>query len=73
MDLNGERRFYLYNDLRVVFPQRHSDADEGTVRTFFGFYSVFGLYLNEVLVLALWQLRVEHDFPDDPKYFDISN
>ncbi|KAJ9568224.1 hypothetical protein OSB04_004190 [Centaurea solstitialis] len=25
----GERRFYLYNDMRVVFPQRHSDADEG--------------------------------------------
>ncbi|XP_077212148.1 uncharacterized protein LOC143847263 [Tasmannia lanceolata] len=25
----GERRFYLYNDLRVVFPQRHSDTDEG--------------------------------------------
>ncbi|KAG8087832.1 hypothetical protein GUJ93_ZPchr0010g11056 [Zizania palustris] len=43
-----ERRFYLYNDLRVVFPQRHSDADEG-------------------------QLRVEHDFPADPKYFDIIN
>lgn len=43
-----ERRFYLYNDLRVVFPQRHSDADEG-------------------------KLRVEHDFPADPKYFDISN
>ncbi|XP_020088103.1 uncharacterized protein LOC109710086 [Ananas comosus] len=43
-----ERRFYLYNDLRVVFPQRHSDADEG-------------------------KLRVEHHFPADPKYFDISN
>ncbi|KAB8109365.1 hypothetical protein EE612_045611, partial [Oryza sativa] len=43
-----DRRFYLYNDLRVVFPQRHSDADEG-------------------------ELRVEHDFPADPKYFDISN
>jgi hypothetical protein len=43
-----ERRFYLYNDLRVVFPQRHSDSDEG-------------------------ELRVEHDFPADPKYFDISN
>ncbi|XP_066383383.1 uncharacterized protein [Miscanthus floridulus] len=43
-----ERRFYLYNDLRVVFPQRHSDADEG-------------------------ELRVEHDFPADPKYFDMSN
>nr|CAD1839032.1 unnamed protein product [Ananas comosus var. bracteatus] len=27
-----ERRFYLYNDLRVVFPQRHSDADEGKLR-----------------------------------------
>lgn len=25
----GERRFYLYNDLKVVFPQRHLDADEG--------------------------------------------
>ncbi|KAL1810448.1 hypothetical protein ACET3Z_027438 [Daucus carota] len=25
----GERRFYLYSDMRVVFPQRHSDADEG--------------------------------------------
>uniref|UniRef100_A0A803RBD9 Atos-like conserved domain-containing protein n=1 Tax=Cannabis sativa TaxID=3483 RepID=A0A803RBD9_CANSA len=27
--LDEERRFYLYNDLRVVFPQRHSDDDEG--------------------------------------------
>lgn len=26
-----DRRFYLYNDLRVVFPQRHSDAEEGKV------------------------------------------
>ncbi|KAF9607344.1 hypothetical protein IFM89_033932 [Coptis chinensis] len=31
LDIDGERRFYLYNDLRVVFPQRHSDADEGKV------------------------------------------
>lgn len=29
--MEGERRFYLYNDLRVVFPQRHTDADEGKV------------------------------------------
>ncbi|CAM9002200.1 unnamed protein product [Rhodiola kirilowii] len=29
LDLGGERRFYMYNDLRVVFPQRHSDSDEG--------------------------------------------
>lgn len=26
-----ERRFYLYNDMRVVFPQRHTDSDEGKV------------------------------------------
>ena len=31
MDMDGDRRFYLYNDLKVVFPQRHSDADEGKV------------------------------------------
>ena len=31
LDVNEERRFYLYNDLRVVFPQRHSDDDEGKV------------------------------------------
>lgn len=34
MDSHGERRFYLYNDMRVVFPQRHSDSDEGEVCTF---------------------------------------
>jgi hypothetical protein len=27
-----ERRFYIYGDLRVVFPQRHSDADEGKLQ-----------------------------------------
>ncbi|KAG0502719.1 hypothetical protein HPP92_002791 [Vanilla planifolia] len=32
MNIEGERRFYLYNDIRVVFPQRHSDADEGKLR-----------------------------------------
>ncbi|KAL3813925.1 hypothetical protein ACJIZ3_015193 [Penstemon smallii] len=43
-----ERRFYLNGDMKVVFPQRHSDADEG-------------------------KLKVEYDFPEDPKYFDISS
>lgn len=43
-----DRKFYLYNDMRVVFPQRHSDADEG-------------------------KLHAEYHFPDDPRYFDISN
>ncbi|KAG8388121.1 hypothetical protein BUALT_Bualt02G0092800 [Buddleja alternifolia] len=32
MDIEGERRFYLYNDMRVVFPQRHSDSDEGKLQ-----------------------------------------
>ncbi|XP_047324192.1 uncharacterized protein LOC124927765 isoform X2 [Impatiens glandulifera] len=41
-----ERRFYMYNDMRVVFPQRHFDADEG-------------------------KLKVECDYPENPKYFDI--
>ncbi|KAL4368410.1 hypothetical protein GQ457_05G011460 [Hibiscus cannabinus] len=48
LDKNGDRRFYLYNDFRVVFPQRHSDADEG-------------------------KLNVEYHYPDDPRYFDITN
>lgn len=48
LGVEGERRFYLYNDLRVVFPQRHSDADEG-------------------------KLNVDYHFPEDPRYFDISN
>ncbi|XP_042060440.1 uncharacterized protein LOC121804821 [Salvia splendens] len=32
MDFQGERRFYLYNEMRVVFPQRHSDSDEGKLQ-----------------------------------------
>eukprot|EP00252_Welwitschia_mirabilis_P004412 TRINITY_DN1476_c0_g1_i4.p1 TRINITY_DN1476_c0_g1~~TRINITY_DN1476_c0_g1_i4.p1 ORF type:complete len:714 (+),score=147.14 TRINITY_DN1476_c0_g1_i4:621-2762(+) len=32
LTVEDERRFYLYNDLRVVFPQRHSDADEGKLQ-----------------------------------------
>ncbi|XP_073126121.1 uncharacterized protein [Henckelia pumila] len=32
VDTEGERRFYLYNDMRVVFPQRHSDSDEGKLQ-----------------------------------------
>lgn len=35
---NGhERRFYLYNDLRVVFPQRHTDSDEGKLNVEYHF------------------------------------
>ncbi|KAI9084035.1 hypothetical protein K1719_034031 [Acacia pycnantha] len=35
--VEGDRRFYLYNDLRVVFPQRHSDADEGKLNVEYHF------------------------------------
>ena len=31
VDNEHDRRFYLYDDMRVVFPQRHSDSDEGKV------------------------------------------
>ncbi|KAK7290539.1 hypothetical protein RIF29_05036 [Crotalaria pallida] len=37
LDKEGDRRFYLYNDLRVVFPQRHSDADEGKLNVEYHF------------------------------------
>lgn len=37
MQAEEERRFYLYNDLRVVFPQRQSDADEGKLQVEYHF------------------------------------
>lgn len=51
LDMEGERRFYLYNDMRVVFPQRHSDADEGKVCDFF-FFWVIGIlsHLKHILL-----------------------
>ncbi|KAE8123807.1 hypothetical protein FH972_018732 [Carpinus fangiana] len=39
MDIEGGRRFYLYKDLRVVFPQRHTDADEGKLHVEYHFPS----------------------------------
>ncbi|XVE56512.1 hypothetical protein DITRI_Ditri04bG0016700 [Diplodiscus trichospermus] len=39
MNVEGERRFYLYSDMRVVFPQRHSDADEGQLHVEYDFPS----------------------------------
>lgn len=36
-DKKDERRFYLYNDLKVVFPQRHLDADEGKLNVEYHF------------------------------------
>ncbi|CAK9231765.1 unnamed protein product [Sphagnum troendelagicum] len=32
LDAEDRRRFYIYGDLRVVFPQRQSDADEGKLQ-----------------------------------------
>ncbi|KAK8560174.1 hypothetical protein V6N13_061239 [Hibiscus sabdariffa] len=37
MNIEGERRFYLYNNMRVVFPQRQSDADEGQLNVEYDF------------------------------------
>lgn len=31
LDNDGDRKFFLCSDLKVVFPQRHSDDDEGKV------------------------------------------
>ncbi|KAK7282102.1 hypothetical protein RIF29_10642 [Crotalaria pallida] len=39
MDTEHERRFYLYDDMRVVFPQRHSDSDEGKLHVEYHFPS----------------------------------
>ncbi|KAF1893644.1 hypothetical protein Lal_00002149 [Lupinus albus] len=39
MDTERERRFYLYDDMRVVFPQRHSDSDEGKLHVEYHFPS----------------------------------
>ncbi|KAK3017997.1 hypothetical protein RJ639_004373 [Escallonia herrerae] len=38
-NIEVERRFYLCDDMRVVFPQRHSDADEGTLHVEYHFPS----------------------------------
>ncbi|OIW19925.1 hypothetical protein TanjilG_30839 [Lupinus angustifolius] len=39
MDTERERRFYLYDDMRIVFPQRHSDSDEGKLHVEYHFPS----------------------------------
>ncbi|GAB2240999.1 hypothetical protein Droror1_Dr00021517 [Drosera rotundifolia] len=38
-DAMGGRRFYLYKDLKVVFPQRRSDSDEGKLHVEYHFPS----------------------------------
>ncbi|KAL8247201.1 hypothetical protein R6Q59_008417 [Mikania micrantha] len=37
LDNNGQRKFFLCSDLKVVFPQRHSDADEGKLNVEYHF------------------------------------
>ncbi|KAK9061647.1 hypothetical protein SSX86_018829 [Deinandra increscens subsp. villosa] len=37
VDNNGERKFFLCSDLKVVFPQRHLDADEGKLNVEYHF------------------------------------
>lgn len=59
-DIDGERRFYLYNDLRVVFPQRHSDADEGKVCHIHCLYLVnFLVKLHFCLSSMMWYTKMK--------------
>ncbi|XP_071708272.1 uncharacterized protein [Rutidosis leptorrhynchoides] len=37
LDSNGDRKFFLCSDLKVVFPQRHSDDDEGKLNVEYHF------------------------------------
>ncbi|XP_076917426.1 uncharacterized protein LOC143577495 [Bidens hawaiensis] len=37
LNSNEERKFFLCSDLKVVFPQRHSDADEGKLHVEYHF------------------------------------
>ncbi|KAG6547828.1 hypothetical protein Mapa_010645 [Marchantia paleacea] len=37
IEVKDERRFYIYEDLRVVFPQRQSDSDEGKLQVEYDF------------------------------------
>ncbi|MFS8011556.1 hypothetical protein Hanom_Chr14g01310501 [Helianthus anomalus] len=37
LNKNEERKFFLCSDLKVVFPQRHSDADEGKLHVEYHF------------------------------------
>lgn len=39
INMEAKRRFYLYSDLKVVFPQRHSDSDEGKLNVEYHFPS----------------------------------
>ncbi|KAK7353793.1 hypothetical protein VNO80_19245 [Phaseolus coccineus] len=39
VDIEPERSFYLYDDMRVVFPHRHSDSDEGKLHVEYHFPS----------------------------------
>lgn len=57
-EVEEERRFYIYGDLRVVFPQRHADADEGQVmlRTpsfFFAFRPLYSYFFKSSSVVTL--------------------
>lgn len=53
IDTEEHRRFYLYDDLKVVFPQRHSDADEGKVCSFIS----FRIFLRNTVKLNMYTLN----------------
>ncbi|KAK9225405.1 hypothetical protein WN943_010446 [Citrus x changshan-huyou] len=69
LDKEGERRFYLYNDLRLCFLNAIQMLMRARV--------LWILIENEnTEVIICWLndlLNVEYHFPEDPRYFDIGN
>jgi len=64
VDIEPERSFYLYDDMRVVFPHRHSDSDEGKVCKYI--YLKFFLYIRALIaweVCASWDMFVSLEIP----------
>lgn len=56
IDTEEHRRFYLYDDLKVVFPQRHSDADEGKVWSL----TRFRIFLRNTVKPNMYVLNALH-------------
>ncbi|KAK9117639.1 hypothetical protein Sjap_016586 [Stephania japonica] len=62
LNTEGDRRFYLYNDLRVVFPQRHSDSDEGKQLKGMGVTCDYGRLLSLVSKMQEKHWLANHAF-----------
>ncbi|KAJ4974846.1 hypothetical protein NE237_008020 [Protea cynaroides] len=74
LDVEGERRFYLYNDLRVVFPQRHSDADEGKLNVEYHcpadpkYFIITCLIFTSRQTIEVFGISFAASYSDEPTY-----